>query len=74
MIHDSCKAMNLSLDTFDEIRGVSESLAGLVLELAGEFPAKNTVVSAGDFDFTVLESDKNRILQVKVTINHHEKV
>jgi putative hemolysin len=74
MIHDTCKVMNLPLDIFDEIRGDSESLAGLVLELAGEFPAKNSVVSAGDFDFTVLESDKNRILQVKVTINHKEKV
>ena len=68
MIHDACKIMNLSLDIFDEIRGDSESLAGLVLELAGEFPAKNAVVSAGDFQFIVLESDKNRILQLKVVI------
>jgi len=38
------------------------------LELAGEFPVKNEVIMAGDFEFTVLESDKNRILQLKVTI------
>ncbi len=43
---------------------------GLVLELAGKFPAVNETVSIGDFDFTVLESDRNRILKVKLSIKH----
>lgn len=68
MIHEACKAMGLPEDTFDVVRGDSESLAGLILELAGEFPEKNTVIPCGDFDFTVLEAYKNRILQIKVTI------
>lgn len=68
MIHDICKTMKLPMDIFDEARGESESLAGLVLELAGEFPAVNTIISSGDFDFTVLQADNNRIQQVKVTI------
>jgi gliding motility-associated protein GldE len=68
MVHDACRAMKLPLDTFDKVRGESESLAGLILELAGEFPATNTVIPCGDFEFTVLESFKNRIMQVKVTI------
>ena len=67
-INDACKALNLPQDTFEKVRGESESLAGLVLELAGEFPASNSVITCGDFDFTVLESFKNRILQVKITI------
>ncbi len=70
MIHDMCRAMKLSQDTFDRVRGDSESIGGLVLELAGEFPKVNDVVSCGDFDFTVLEVDKNRILVVKVTIKN----
>ena len=70
MIHDMCRAMKLSQDTFDLVRGDSESLGGLVLELAGEFPKVDAVVSCGDFDFTVLEVDKNRILLVKVTIKN----
>ena len=37
-----CKAMKLPMDTFDTVRGESESLAGLVLEMAGEFPTVNT--------------------------------
>lgn len=69
MLHDICRAMNLPLDTFDNIRGESDSLGGLVLEIAGEFPKVNSVVKAGDFDFTILEIDRNRINSIKVTIN-----
>ncbi len=68
MIHDICKIMHLPMDTFDGVRGESESLAGLVLELAGEFPAVNSVTPSGDFEFTVLQADNNRIQQVKVSI------
>jgi len=68
MITDVCKAMGLKPDTFDEVRGESESLAGLVLELAGEIPKQEQVITIGDFEFTVLEIDKNRIKKVKVAI------
>jgi putative hemolysin len=71
MIHDACRAMNLPRDTFDKVRGESESMAGLVLELAGEFPVPNSLIPCGDFDFTVLEAHNNRIRQVKVTIKPH---
>lgn len=68
MIHDMCKIMRLPMDTFDMVRGESESLAGLVLELAGEFPALNSITASGDFEFTILQADNNRIQQVKVSI------
>lgn len=68
MIHDICRSMQLEPGTFDRVRGDSESVGGLVLELAGEFPTVNDTVSCGDFTFTVLETDKNRIQLVKVTI------
>jgi putative hemolysin len=69
MLHDMCRAMRLPLDTFDKVRGESDSLAGLVLEIAGEFPAVNETITSGDFKFTVLEINKNRINSVKVTID-----
>ena len=71
MIHDVCRIMELPMETFDEVRGESESLAGLVLELAGEIPSRNEVVSSGDFEFTVLEIAKNRLQKIKVTIKPH---
>ena len=68
MINDVCKAMDLNVDTFDGVKGESDSLAGLVLELAGEIPTALQVVPCGDFEFTVLEVVKNRIQKIKVTI------
>jgi len=68
MITDACKAMGLKPDTFDQIKGDSESIAGLVLELSGEIPKANQVITVGDFEFTVVEIEKNRIKKVKVTI------
>ena len=68
MINDACKAMNLAVDTFDTVRGDSDSLAGLVLEIAGEFPQVNEEVASGDFIFIPLEIKKNRIDKLKVTI------
>lgn len=67
-LNDACKAMKLPPDTFDSVRGDSESLAGLVLELSGEFPTTNSVIVVGDFEFTVLEAYKNRIMEIKVAI------
>ncbi len=61
MIHDMCRTMQLPMDTFDQVRGESESLAGLVLELSGEFPRRNAVIPCGDFEFTVLQTENNRI-------------
>ena len=69
-LNDACKAMKIPPDTFDGIRGDSESMAGLVLELSGEFPSTDTVVAIGDFEFTVLEAYKNRIMEIKVAIKH----
>jgi len=72
MIHDLCKIMGIPMDTFDEIRGESESIGGLVLELAGEFPSTGAVIPSGDFEFTVLQADNNRIQQLKVTVKNEE--
>lgn len=72
MIHDVCKTMHLPMDAFDKLRGESESVGGLVLEMAGEFPKVNDVINSGNFDFTVLEVDRNRVQLVKVTVNRQE--
>lgn len=68
MLHDVCKAMNLAVDTFDKVKGESDSLAGLILELSGDIPKVNDVIPCGDFEFTILDADSSRIKMVKVTI------
>ena len=68
MIHDMCRIMKLPMNTFDAIKGDSESLAGLVLEVAGEFPTVDWVIPCGDFEFAIMQADNNRIQLVKVTI------
>lgn len=73
MINDVCKIMNLATETFDQVKGESDSLAGLVLEIAGEIPQPLQVLKAGDFEFTVLEVEKNRIQRVKVTIKPQDQ-
>jgi putative hemolysin len=68
IINDVCKAMNLPVDTFDNVKGESDSLAGLILELAGEIPKVNDIIVCGDFEFNILEADSSRIKKVKVRI------
>jgi putative hemolysin len=67
MLHDMCRAMRIPLDTFDNLKGESDSVGGLVLEIAGAFPEINSSVRAGNYLFTVLEISRNRITSVKVT-------
>lgn len=68
-INDACRLMGEPTDTFESVRGESDSLAGLILEISGKFPAVNETVSWEQYDFTVLNIDKMRIQRVKVTIN-----
>ena len=68
MLYDLCRRLQLPLDTFDSVKGESDSLAGLLLELAGEMPVVQQVITAGDFEFTVLQTTQNRIEKVQLII------
>lgn len=68
MIHEMCRIMKLPMNTFDKVRGESESLAGLILEVAGEFPTVDWVIPCGDFEFGIMQAENNRIQLVKVTV------
>lgn len=73
MINDVCKALHLPTETFDKVRGDSDSLAGLVLEIAGEFPQVNEEVVWDAFTFIPLEINKNRIEKIKMNIKPIEE-
>ncbi|HEY9258939.1 transporter associated domain-containing protein, partial [Chitinophaga sp.] len=68
MLNDVCRIMNIPAETFETVKGESDSLGGLILELAGKFPEENSVINYNNFDFTVLEVNKMRIQKVQVTI------
>jgi gliding motility-associated protein GldE len=70
MINEVCSLMNLPQDTFNSVKGESDSIAGLILEVAGEIPKVNDKVSVGNFDFTIVEVDRNRIKNIRITVNN----
>lgn len=69
LINDVCRLIGEQPDVFEAVRGESDSLAGLILEVSGKFPTVNETISWAHFDFTVLNIDKMRIQRVKLTIN-----
>ena len=67
LLADFYKIVDVDSDEFEEASGDSDTLAGLVLELKGEFPALHEIIRYKDFVFEVLEMDAHRIVKVKVT-------
>jgi len=67
-INDVCKIMGIDDDVFDAVKGEADSLAGLILELEGKIPSKDTVVQFRNFEFKILASDHRRIKRIKITI------
>jgi len=58
---------------FEKIAGDADTLAGMLLEIKGEFPALHEKVSYKKYDFEVLAMDNRRILKVKFSINESER-
>lgn len=69
LINDVSRIIGEQPDIFDPVRGESDSLGGLILEISGKFPAINETISYENYDFTVLEIEKLRIKRVKLSIN-----
>lgn len=68
MLNDFCKIINTGEDCFESVRGDSETLAGLILELTGEIPQKGRSVVFQDFKFSVESADRQRIKTIRVEI------
>ncbi len=67
-INDFCNFIDTATNTFDAVKGESDTMAGLFLELAGHFPALQQVVKYKQFSFTVMEIQKNRIHKIQLII------
>ena len=68
LLNDVCRILRLETDAFDEIKGESDSLAGMLLEMSGFIPKKGREASYKNYKFKVLSSDKRRIKEIQVTL------
>lgn len=72
-LNDFCKKLDLDSQLFEEVKGESESLGGLLLELNSKLPKNGSKIKFGDFVFTILAVDARKIKKVKVHINSLDK-
>ena len=70
-LNDFLKITKGEVDFFDSIKGDSETLAGLVLELEGSIPKIGTVCKIPPFTIAVESSDLRKIKRLKVTIDEN---
>lgn len=67
-LNDFCKKLDLDGQIFDEVKGESESLGGLLLEINSKLPRHGTKIKFQDMIFTVLAVDSRKIKKVKVQL------
>lgn len=68
-LKDFYRIVSVNEEIFEDRKGEAETLAGLILEILGNFPKKGQKVHFDDCIFTIETVDKKRIKQVKVTLN-----
>ena len=72
LLTDFFRIMELDDDFFAKVEGDADTLAGLLLEIKGEFPARHEVIEHRNFRFEVLEMNDRRIKKIKVTVRSTE--
>lgn len=68
LLNDVCRIAGLEPGTFDPVRGTSDTLAGLALELKGDIPLIGTEVGWNGYQLKVTIADKRRIEQLKLSL------
>lgn len=63
---DFCKITDSPEEIFDDVKGDADTLAGLILELKGEFPVQNERFDCKNFQFIIEAITKRRIKQIRV--------
>lgn len=65
LLNDFIKIVNADQDSFKNIEGEADTLAGLILEIKGELPKRSQVITYHEHRFTILEVDNRRIKKIK---------
>ncbi len=72
LLNDVCKILEINDEVFDDARGESDSLGGLILELEGKIPAIGEKITYGVFTFEIVDADERKINKVKITRKQEE--
>lgn len=68
-LNDLCKIIDIDTSVFDEVKGESESLGGLLLEIHSKLPRAGEKIEFGPFLFTIVAVDARRIKRVRIFVN-----
>jgi CBS domain containing-hemolysin-like protein len=68
-ITDFCNNIGVDISVFDEVRGDSESLGGLVMSIDQDLPEKGETIPYKNFTFRIDEANDKRIERITVEIN-----
>jgi len=68
-LNDFCKIVGIAARHFDDFKGESDTLAGLILEHEGAIPAKGHKIKIDGFTFIIQAVDSRRIVKIKVIID-----
>lgn len=71
-ITDFYRVLDRNDEPFEKVKGEADTLAGMLLELSGQFPEKGHTETFAEFTFKVEAVDQRRIKRIKVTINPEE--
>ena len=69
LLSDFYKILKLDDEIFAEVEGDADSLAGLLLEIKGDFPELHEKIDYQNFTFEIMEMEERRISKVKVVVH-----
>ena len=67
-IYDFLDVMQLDDDTFDDVKGEAETIAGLMLEIKRDFLKKGDSITSHGITFTVESVEKHRIEKIRIKL------
>ena len=69
LLSDFYKILHVDDDIFEEVEGDADTIAGLLLEIKGDFPKLHEKIEYKNFTFEILDMEERRISKVKVIIH-----
>lgn len=69
LLTDFCRILNVDDEEFAEVEGDADTLAGLLLEIKGDFPSIHEKIDYKNYTFEVMNVDERRISKIKVTVH-----